>query len=45
MGITLCHLQLAAEHFNLKPKFAFDTPKDASTPKNLEYTATLEIEN
>lgn len=45
MGIALCHLQLAADHFNLKTKFAFDGSKDASPKKNLEYIATLEIEN
>ncbi len=45
MGIALCHLQIAAEHFNLKPKFAFDKPKDTNPPKNREYIATVEIEN
>ncbi|HEX7481846.1 MAG TPA: nitroreductase family protein [Candidatus Bathyarchaeia archaeon] len=44
MGIALCHLKLAAEHYGLKSKFAFDLSKDKSSPKNLEYVATLEIE-
>jgi nitroreductase len=44
MGIALCHLQLAAEHYNGKSTFAFDKTKDKSPPKNLEYIATLEIE-
>jgi len=44
MGIALCHLQLAAEHYSLKPKFVFDSSKDKNPPKNLEYVATLEIE-
>jgi nitroreductase len=44
MGIALCHLQLAAEHYSGKSKFAFDTPKEKSPFKNLEFVATLEIE-
>ena len=44
MGIALCHLQLAAEHYSGKSKFVFDRSEDKSTPKNLEYVATLEIE-
>jgi nitroreductase len=44
MGIALCHLQLAAEHYSGKSKFVFDRSKDKSPPKNLEYVATLEIE-
>jgi hypothetical protein len=45
MGIALCHLQLATQHYGLKNKFYFDSSKDKSPPKNLEYIATLEIEN
>lgn len=45
MGIALCHLQLSIEHSNLKPKFVFDRSKDENPPKNLDYIATLEIEN
>jgi nitroreductase len=44
MGIVLCHLQLAAEHYSLKTKFVFDSSRDKNPPKNLEYVATLEIE-
>jgi hypothetical protein len=44
MGIALYHLKLAAEHYGLKNKFIFDSSKDKSPPKNLEYVATLEIE-
>jgi len=44
MGIALCHLQLSAEHNNAKTKIVFDRPKDKSPPKNLEYIATLQIE-
>ena len=44
MGIALCHLQLAAEHYSLKSKFVFDSSRDISPPKNLKYVATLEIE-
>ena len=44
MGIALCHLQLAAEHYSGKSKFVFDRPNEKSPPKNLEFVATLEIE-
>jgi len=44
MGIALYHLKLAAEHYGMKNKFIFDSSKDKSPPKNLEYVATLEIE-
>ncbi len=44
MGIALYHLKLATEHFGMKNKFIFDPSKDKSPPKNLEYVATLEIE-
>lgn len=45
VGIALCHLQLSAEHYGGKTRFAFDSSMDKNPPKNLEYTATLEIEN
>jgi nitroreductase len=44
MGIALCHLQVAAEHLDLQNRFVFDSSKDKSPPKNLEYIATLETE-
>jgi nitroreductase len=44
IGIALCHLQLASEHKGLKTKFVFDSSEGKKPPKNLEYTATLEIE-
>ena len=44
MGIALYHLQLAAEHNGWKTNFVFDSSRDKNPPKNLEYTATLEIE-
>jgi nitroreductase len=44
MGIALCHLQLAAGHYNAKTKFVFDKLKDKSPRENLEYIATLQIE-
>ncbi len=43
MGIALCHLKLAVEHYGLAGKFVFDRSKDKSPPKNLEYIASLEI--
>jgi hypothetical protein len=45
VGIALCHLQVAAEHFGGKTKFLFDGSMDKNPPKNFEYVATLEIEN
>jgi nitroreductase len=45
MGIALCHLELAAEHYGGKTKFTFDSSKDKNPPRNLEYINTLEMEN
>jgi nitroreductase len=45
VGIALCHLQLSAEHFGGRTKFAFDSSRDRNPPKNFEYTTTLEIDN
>ncbi|HTY74662.1 MAG TPA: nitroreductase family protein [Candidatus Nanoarchaeia archaeon] len=44
MGITLCHLQLAAEYKAWKTKFVLDSSEDKKPPKNLEYVASLKIE-
>ena len=44
MGIALCHLKLAAEHFGFDSRFFFDSSKNKSPPKNLEHVATLETE-
>jgi len=44
MGIALCHLQIAAEHFGFSTKVVLDSSKDKNPPKNLEYVATFEIE-
>jgi nitroreductase len=44
MGIALCHLQLAVEHYGGKSNFVFDSSKDENPPTKLEYVATLEIE-
>ena len=44
IGIALCHLQLAAQHFGEKSKFIFESPSNKDH-KNLEYIASLEIEN
>jgi nitroreductase len=44
MGIALCHLRLATQHYGLQTKFTFDSSKDKNPPKNLEYVTTLEIE-
>ena len=44
MGIAICHLQLAAEHFGWKTKIIFEEERDKNPPKNREYVASLEIE-
>jgi len=44
MGIALCHLQIAAEHFRRKTQLVFDSSRDKNPPKNREYVATMEIE-
>jgi nitroreductase len=44
VGIALCHLELASEYKGWKTKFVLDSLEDKKPLKNLEYTATLEIE-
>jgi nitroreductase len=44
MGIALCHLQLAAQHYGLKSQFSFDKSRVKNPPKNLDYVATLDIQ-
>jgi len=44
MGIAICHLKLAAEHFGLKTKIMFEKERDKNPPKDREYVASLEIE-
>lgn len=43
MGIALCHLQLAAEHFGRKATILFEEEREKNPPKNREYVASLEI--
>jgi hypothetical protein len=44
MGITIYHLQLAAEHLGWKTKITFEKERDKNPPKDREYVASLEIE-
>jgi nitroreductase len=44
MGIAFYHLQLAAEHLDLKTKIRFEKAIDKNPPKDREYVASLEIE-
>jgi hypothetical protein len=42
VGIAICHLQIAAEHFGKKTEIVFD--KTMKTLKGHEYIASLKIE-
>jgi hypothetical protein len=44
MGIAICHLQIAAEHFGRKATIVFEKEKDMKPPKNSGYVASLRIE-
>ena len=44
MGIAICHLQLAAEHFGWRTKIIFEEEKDKNPPKDRDYVASIEIE-
>jgi nitroreductase len=44
MGIAICHLQIAAEHFGKKATIMFEEKKQKNQPKGREYIASLEIE-
>ena len=44
VGIAICHLQVAAEHFGKKAAIVFNEKKEKNPPKDREYIASLEIE-
>jgi nitroreductase len=44
VGIAVCHLDVAAEHFGRKATIVFEEKKEKNPPKNCEYIASLEIE-
>jgi nitroreductase len=44
MGIAICHLQVAAEHFGRKATIVFEEKKEKNPPKDREYIASLAIE-
>jgi nitroreductase len=44
VGIAVCHMQIAAEHFGWKATIAFEEKKERYPPKDREYIASLEIE-
>jgi nitroreductase len=41
VGIALCHLKLAAEHFGKNAEIAFDKTAEKSTPNGYEYLTSL----
>jgi len=43
LGIAICHLKLAAEHFGRRTAIIFEESKVAKPPKNHEYVASVEI--
>lgn len=43
MGIALCHLKLAAEHFGLNSEIIKNKQAEENTPDGYEYIATLKI--
>ena len=45
MGIAVCHLDIAAEHFGRNPSIVFEEKKDKNPPKGSDYIASLEIES
>ena len=44
VGIALCHLKIAAEHFGRQTEIVFEEEKDRKPPKNCEYVASLRID-
>ena len=42
VGIALCHLKLAAEHFGKKTEIVFDKPSEKN-PKEHNYVASLRL--
>jgi len=44
VGIAICHLQLAAEHFSRKTAIIFEEKKEKNPPRDHEYIASLQIE-
>lgn len=43
MGIALCHLKIAAEHFARKITFTFDQDAKDNSPQDKEYVASLKL--
>jgi nitroreductase len=44
VGIAICHLQVAAEHFGRKTAIVFEEEKDRKPPRDSKYIASLKIE-
>jgi len=44
VGIAICHLEVAAEHFGSKATILFEEKKEKNPPKNGEYIASMKIE-
>jgi nitroreductase len=44
VGIAICHLQVAAEHFGRRANIMFEEKKEKNPPKDRQYIASIEIE-
>lgn len=44
VGIAVCHLEVAADHFGKKATIVFEENKEKNPPKDRTYIASLEIE-
>lgn len=44
VGIAMCHLQIAAEHFGKKTEVLFDKTAEANAPNGHRYIASLKME-
>jgi hypothetical protein len=45
VGIAMCHIQIATEHFGEKATIVLEEEKEKNPPKDLEYIASLKIES
>lgn len=44
VGIAICHLKIAAEHFGRKATILFEENREKNPPKDREFIASIEIE-
>ena len=44
VGIAICHLRIASEHFGRRATIVFEEKRETKPPRDLEYVASLEVE-